>query len=99
VITGSGGLPDSPDEALSPDAVWEDLRFVDNSKPSEVQQSVSVQGLAAINNRSTINNRQQTLVEAKAWQLNQNGEVVLTANEQAGTPYSFWQKSGTCPHS
>jgi filamentous hemagglutinin family protein len=99
VITGSGGLPDSPNETLSPDTVWEDLRFVDNSKPSEVQQPVSVQGLAAINNRSTINNRQQTIVEAKAWELKQRGEVVLTANGQAGTPYSSWQKSGTCSHS
>jgi large exoprotein involved in heme utilization and adhesion len=99
VITGSGGLPDSPNEALSSDAVWEDLRFVDNSKPSEVQQSVSLQGLAATSNQSTTNDRQPTITEAKAWELNQNGEVVLTANEQAGTPYSSWQKSRTCPHS
>ncbi|MBD1806169.1 filamentous hemagglutinin N-terminal domain-containing protein [Microcoleus sp. FACHB-SPT15] len=99
VVTGSGGLPDSPDQALSPNAVWEDLRFVDNRKPSEVQQSVSVQGLATTSNQSTTNNRQPTIVEAKAWELNQRGEVVLTANEQTGTPYSSWQKSGTCPHS
>ena len=99
VVTGSGGLPNSPNEALSPDTVWEDLRFAENSKPSVSQPTAPFEASAASNNRPTINNRQPTIVEAKAWELNQRGEVVLTANEQASTPYSSWQKSGTCPHS
>ncbi|MBW4548231.1 MAG: S-layer family protein [Symplocastrum torsivum CPER-KK1] len=100
VITGSGGLPDSPNEALSPDAVWEDLRFVENRKPSLSQPTVPVQSLAATNNRQqATNNRQPTIVEAQGWALNQKGEVVLTATTPTPVLHSSWQKPVACPRS
>jgi filamentous hemagglutinin family protein len=99
VITGSGGLPDSPNEALSPDAVWEDLRFVENRKQSVSQQTVPVEALAATNNQPTTNNRQRTIVEAQGWVLNQKGEVVLTATEPTLALHSSWQKPVACPRS
>jgi large exoprotein involved in heme utilization and adhesion len=99
VVTGSGGLPDSPEEALSPDTVWEDLRLAENSKPSGAQQTVPFEALASSNNQPTTNNRQQTHVEAKGWAFNQKGEVVLTANEPTLTPPGSWQKPVACPHS
>jgi len=100
VITGSGGLPDSPNEALSPDAVWEDLRFVENRKPSLSQPTVPVQSLAATNNRQqATNNRQPTIVEAQGWALNQKGEVVLTATAPTPVLHSSWQKPVACPRS
>ncbi len=98
VVTGSGGLPDSPEEALSPDTVWEDLRLAENSKPSGAQQTVPFEALASSNNQPTTNNRQQTHVEAKGWAFNQKGEVVLTANEPTLTPPGSWQKPVACPH-
>ncbi len=99
VITGSGGLPDSPNEALSPEAVWEDLRFVENRKQSVSQQTVPVEALAATNNQPTTNNRQRTIVEAQGWVLNQKGEVVLTATEPTFALHSSWQKPVACPRS
>jgi filamentous hemagglutinin family protein len=99
VITGSGGLPDSPNEALSPDAVWEDLRFVENRKQSVSQQTVPVEALAATNNQPTTHNRQRTIVEAQGWVLNQKGEVVLTATEPTLALHSSWQKLVACPRS
>ena len=100
VITGSGGLPDSPNEALSPDAVWEDLRFVENSKQSVSQPTVPVEALAATSNQQqTTNNRQPTIVEAQGWALNQKGEVVLTATAPTLALHRSWQKPVACPRS
>ena len=100
VITGSGGLPDSPNEALSPDTVWEDLRFVENRKPSVSQPTVPVEALAATNyQQQTTNNRQRTIVEAQGWALNQKGEVVLTATAPTLMLHSSWQKPVACPRS
>ncbi len=99
VVTSSGGLPDSPNETLSPDTVWEDLRLAENSKPSGVQPTVPLEALATSNNQPTTNNRQQTLVEARGWALNQKGEVVLTANEPTLTPPGSWQQPVACTRS
>jgi large exoprotein involved in heme utilization and adhesion len=90
VITGRGGLPPSPSETLSSDAVEVDL--VTLNPLGENRSSLAV-------STNPTRSMPDPIVEAKAWQLNPSGEVVLTANEQTGTPYSSWQKSGTCPHS
>ncbi|NEQ22064.1 MAG: filamentous hemagglutinin N-terminal domain-containing protein [Microcoleus sp. SIO2G3] len=93
VITGSGGLPDSPQAALSPDAVWEDLRFAENRKPPVSHLAVPVEALAATNNQ------QPMIIEAQGWIFNQKGEVVLTATAPKHALHRSWQKSVACPRS
>ncbi|HEY9295175.1 MAG TPA: S-layer family protein, partial [Phormidium sp.] len=82
VVTGRGGLPSSPEEPLSNEATWVDLR------PLE-QKSRSVQA-QSIPNREREENYQlattQQIVEAQGWMVNSKGEVVLVAQAPTVTP-------------
>lgn len=66
-ITGRGGLPPSPNDAIAPDAVWEDL-----SIPASVTSRQS-----AIQNRA-ISHR--PIIEAQGWVVEEGGDIVLVAN-------------------
>ena len=70
VNTGRGGLPPSPDEVLSSDAVL--VGWVTSSQRAESRPSPAV---------STNSTRPtpDTLVEAQGWVIGSKGEVVLTA--------------------
>ena len=85
-ITGRGGLPDSPNETLSSDAVWTDLRT-----PATVSSTKNSKPVA---NR----NSQRTIVEANGWAINDKGQVVLTSTAST-TPHRPWVPSITCPAS
>jgi large exoprotein involved in heme utilization and adhesion len=90
VVTGSGGLPPSPDEPLSPDAVWVDWG---TPPPAKAHQSSSAVSPKASNTTSV------PLVEAQGWEINDRGEVELTAAMPTTTPHSSWHRPVTCPHS
>ncbi|MBD2501542.1 two-partner secretion domain-containing protein [Anabaena azotica] len=83
-ITGRGGLPSSPDEVLSSDAVLTEWIAVDNVEKSS----------------NTITNKISTptetkIVEATGWKVNSQGNVVLTANTPTAL-HNSWQKSNVC---
>ncbi len=86
-ITGRGGLPSSPNEMLSSDAVWTDLRT-----PSTVSSSRNSKPVAT-------GNSQPPIVEANGWAIDNKGQVVLTTTASSVTPYNPWLPSATCPRS
>lgn len=88
VVTGRGGLPDNPSEALSSDTVWSDLRL-----PTIATRTRSVEPTATEPTNST----PKQLVEAQGWVINNNGKVVLTAQAVPVVPHSAWQTTTTCP--
>jgi large exoprotein involved in heme utilization and adhesion len=88
IITRRGGLPDSPNQALSPDSVWEDWRMAEDSVPPGTQQKVPVQSQATTSVRQqTKDNQQRAIVEAQGWEFNTKGNVVLTADPTTVTPH------------
>lgn len=87
VITGRGGLPSNPGEALSTDAVQVDLMSLN----SEVERSAST-AVSMNPTRST----PARLVEAQGWVIDANGNVVLTTNASSVSPRASWQKTSDC---
>jgi filamentous hemagglutinin family protein len=88
VVTGRGGLPDNPSEALSSDTVWSDLRL-----PTTVTRTRSAEPSATQPTNST----PKQLVEAQGWIINDKGKVILTAQAVPVVPHSSWQTTTTCP--
>jgi len=88
VITGRGGLPPSPSEALSSDAVEVDLVTLNPSDENRFSSAVSTNPTPSI---------PAPIVEAQGWVINMKGEVVLAAEVPKGIPYSPWKTSIACP--
>ncbi|MGA9379742.1 MAG: hypothetical protein WBV73_13345, partial [Phormidium sp.] len=68
-VTGRGGIPTNPNEPLSGDLFWEDLRIPQVSKGAGVQRS----------RNGEESYQTQTIVEAQGWVIGSKGEVILTA--------------------
>ncbi|MBN3905585.1 MAG: S-layer family protein [Nostoc sp. NMS1] len=87
VITGRGGLPPNPGEALSTDAVQVDLVTL---KPE-----VNKPSTPAVSTNPT-SSTPARIVEANSWVIAANGDVILTANAYTLTPHSSWQRTADC---
>lgn len=85
VITGVGGVPPSPGDALHSDAFWDDLR------PLEARNS-TVAPHAPQQTRIP----PEELVEATGWVVNEKGQVVLIANTPSVTPDDSWLMPANC---
>jgi len=87
IVTGRGGLPPNPGEALSTDAVQVDLMTLnpEADKPSTPAISTNLTSSAP-----------DQLVEAQGWVMDANGNVVLTANAPTVTPHSSWHRTADC---
>jgi filamentous hemagglutinin family protein len=87
VLTGRGGLPSNPQEALSDDAVEVDLvrRYSEEKRRVRPDSSTNSTGKAPTR-----------LVEAQGWVMGNNGEVILTATAPTVTPHSSWQPTANC---
>ncbi len=85
IVTGRGGLPPNPGEALSTDAVMVDLMTLNPEvdKPSTTAVSTSPTSSAP-------------LVEAQGWVMDANGNVVLTSLASTVTPHSSWHRTADC---
>ena len=79
IITGRGGLPDNPSDALSPDGVWTDWRT-----PTAVSGIQGEQEPVA----PQVKTPQPPIVEANGWVINDKDEVVLTATAPMITPHN-----------
>ncbi|MEH2463503.1 S-layer family protein [Nostoc sp.] len=86
-ITGRGGLPPNPGEALNTDAVQVDLITL-NPKGDRPNR-------AFIPSKTTTP-APERIIEATSWALNEKEEVVLTANLPATTPHNPWLKPASC---
>ncbi|MEH1944171.1 MAG: filamentous hemagglutinin N-terminal domain-containing protein [Nostoc sp.] len=86
-ITGRGGLPPNPSEALNTDTVQVDLVTLnpndDNPDRPFVPSKITTPA-------------PKPIIEATALALNKKGEVVLTANLPTITPHSPWLKPASC---
>ncbi|MFB2937598.1 filamentous hemagglutinin N-terminal domain-containing protein [Aerosakkonemataceae cyanobacterium BLCC-F154] len=88
-ITGRGGLPTPPSEALNARATWEDWRIGEenNSGNSRVETSS--------NPRETRSNLPE-INEAQGWYKNANGHIVLVAEVREVTPNGNWLTNPNC---
>ncbi|MFB2939355.1 filamentous hemagglutinin N-terminal domain-containing protein [Aerosakkonemataceae cyanobacterium BLCC-F154] len=68
-VTGRGGIPAHPNEPLSGDLFWEDLRI------PQVSRGVGAQGRREAGESYP----NATIVEAQGWVIGNKGEVILTA--------------------
>ncbi|MBD2002764.1 S-layer family protein [Trichocoleus sp. FACHB-40] len=87
IITGRGGLPPNPSEALSTDAVQVDLVTLNPRIKNR-----SIPNISTNPTRST----PVPLVEAQGWVRGANGKVLLTANAPTVTPHRSWQRPPEC---
>ncbi|WP_335153937.1 two-partner secretion domain-containing protein [Nostoc sp.] len=85
-ITGRGGLPPNPGEALSADAVQVDLVGSNSEVGKSSTPAVST---------NPINPTPTRIVEANGWVTAANGDVILT-NAPTLTPHSSWQRTADC---
>jgi large exoprotein involved in heme utilization and adhesion len=91
-ITGRGGLPTPPNEALNTDADWEDWRIDSESEPTELRQSYRVKS----DRQRTTDNKPKAIIEAQGWYTDAFGNVILTAEPTTVTPHGAWLSSANC---
>lgn len=87
IMTGRGGLPPSPDEMLTSDAIqinWVTLNSGEEDKSSP-----------AISKNSTAPHS-DPIVEAQGWVVDNNGEIVLTASAPSIKSNSSWLTPAKC---
>jgi filamentous hemagglutinin family protein len=87
VITGRGGLPPNPSEALSSDAVEVDLVTLNSSGENPSRPTAYA---------NPTHPTPAPIIEAQGWVINPLGEVVLTATAPNVTPDSSWHRSVEC---
>lgn len=81
IITGRGGLPPNPGDALTTDAVQVDLVTLNSEVDGRSTTKVST---------SRTSPTPPPIVEATGWVIDKDGNVVLTANALNVTPHSSW---------
>ncbi|MCC5603768.1 two-partner secretion domain-containing protein [Nostoc favosum] len=86
-ITGRGGLPPNPGEALSADAVQVDLVTLNPEVGKPSTPAVSTNPTSPTPAR---------IVEATGWVITANGDVILTSSAPTVTPHSSWQRTADC---
>lgn len=84
VITGRGGIPNNPNEPLSKDTIWTDLRpTFDSAQKRPSSSPVSTQSI-----------NPTEIVEANGWMVNSKGEVILTASPRPTLDIPWIHSSG-----
>jgi len=78
-VTGRGGLPPSPNDPLTNDAVWVDWVTLPDREPKRKD--------TATNTKPTPSHP-IPLVEAQGWEIGADGKVILTASASRVTPGS-----------
>ena len=86
VVTGRGGLPPSPDETLSTDAIQVDWVTL-NPKVENRDQVVPT---------NTTTPEPNSMVEATGWTIAHNGDVLLTASATPALPGNSRQTPAKC---
>ncbi len=90
VVIGRGGIPEGPDDPLSPEGYLVDLVTINTAERREGE-----------NVRSDAQHLPRTqlpteIVEATGWYTNEKGEVVLTASTPSIILYRSWQTQPLC---
>jgi filamentous hemagglutinin family protein len=87
IITGRGGLPPSPNEPLSSNALWSDTRI----------PQVTAQRSQSANTPSRSLKNAVAIVPATGWVFNNKGQVTLISNVASVNPHLSGQNSASCP--
>lgn len=99
IVTGRGGLPSSPEEAIAPDAVQVDLvTRAEEVSADEGDRTSSRETVAEVRNSNSNLTAQPhpSVIEAQGWIMDANGEVVLTANVPNMTSHASWYNPVNC---
>ena len=107
VVTGRGGIPDSPSQYLRGRAVWRDTRnlsaanrptqLITDNQPSTTSTKPSDGEVQAIASKASDNNvNDPALIEAQGWIVNENGMVILTAEPYRERQANSWIFSQSC---
>ncbi len=68
-IVGKGGLPENPTQNIRGNTVWNDLRLITVNKDT----------IPSTNTSPTTISKAETIIEAQAWKINENGNLELVA--------------------
>ena len=68
VVHGKGGLPSNPQNYLSGETVWQDLRIINASQKQNIRSQVNQPVTSSL------------IVEANQWKINQNNQLELFAD-------------------
>jgi filamentous hemagglutinin family protein len=96
IVTGRRGMPPNPYEPLSNEQALEDIH-----PPSEFssRRNSNPDAAKAVTSQSVTSNPKPPIVEAQGWEMNDKGQVVLTATASTATPHNSLPASATCPSS
>jgi len=81
-ISGLGGLPENPSQYLRGQTVWQDLRILGDN-PNQITNIPEY-------------SQKPKIIEAKVWQINQQGNVELLANLPVSEHPNFGQSNHKC---
>ncbi|NEO97317.1 MAG: filamentous hemagglutinin N-terminal domain-containing protein [Symploca sp. SIO2E9] len=86
-VTGRGGLPPNPADALSGDAVVTGWVSLDSQEENRYSSTA---------NLNYISSTPQPIVEAQGWIKTSDGKVILTADASTVTPGIPWLRTPSC---
>jgi filamentous hemagglutinin family protein len=100
-VTGRGGLPQSPNEVLTPEMVLDDLGTLatgegDAGMGVEEDAKNSPTTPSTSNSHSPIPKRPNQIVEAQGWVVDAQGVVTLVAQAPTVTPHTVAMTSASC---
>lgn len=85
IVTGRGGIPESPEEAFSGDRPL--VSLMELTKTQSIESTF----------RTPINSQTpQPIIEAQGWRTDRNGSTYLVLESQVPISPSNWQTSGVC---
>ncbi len=93
-VVGKGGLPENPYQGLRGQSVWQDLRLVavPDQVPDQISTNNSINSIPSV----TRNNQKTSIVEAKGWIVNDQGNVELLTYAPQATHQTLWRHSIKC---
>ena len=93
-ITGKGGLPPSPRDFLSSNAVVFDVSNISHTSDRGKQSQLVPKNKT----KNTSHNFPDTMpiTEAQGWQINQEGKILLTTNSNHNINYPAWLQTNNC---
>jgi filamentous hemagglutinin family protein len=91
VVTGRGGLPPTPQQALGDDPRWRDWRT-----PAVVSRQPNAAGNATLSPSANPARTKSARVEATGWVIEPDGKVILTASAPNVTSPNRWGQPVNC---
>jgi filamentous hemagglutinin family protein len=91
VVTGRGGLPPTPQQALGDDPRWRDWRT-----PAVVSRQPNVPANGTLSPSANLPSTKSAMVEATGWVTLPDGKVILTASAPNVTSLNRWGQPVNC---